>query len=61
VGIGIVIIDGYGFIKFFIEHCVLIGLVSARADLTYQQGLPRMFFRQTRWDFYWSVLVYFGE
>ena len=32
-----------GFTKSFTEHCVIIGLCSVRADLTYQQGLPRMF------------------
>ena len=31
-----------GFTKSFTEHCVIIGLCSVRADLTYQQGLPRM-------------------
>ena len=34
-----------GFTKSFTEHCVIIGLCSVRADLTYQQGLPRMFSR----------------
>ena len=34
---------GSGFTKSFTEHCVIIGLVSVRADLNYQQGLNRMF------------------
>ena len=42
---------GHGFTKSFTEHCVIIGLVSVRADLNYQQGLNRMFSRRTRWDF----------
>ena len=37
------------------------GLVSVRADLTYQQGIPRMFSRQSRFDFYWPVLAHLGE
>ena len=40
---------------------MIIGMVSARADLTYQQGLDRMFSRRTRWDFYWPALAHLGE
>jgi len=58
---GTVGISGHGFKKSFVEHCVLIGLVSVRADLTYQQGLNRMFSRSTRWDFYWPALAHIGE
>jgi len=54
-------LQGHGFKKSFVEHCVLIGLVSVRADLTYQQGLNRMFNRSTRWDFYWPALAHIGE
>lgn len=52
---------GTGFSKSFTEHCVIIGLVSVRADLNYQQGLNRMFSRSTRWDFYWPSLSHIGE
>jgi len=54
-------LSGHGFTKSFTEHCVLIGLVSVRADLTYQQGLDRMFSRSTRYDFYWPSLANIGE
>lgn len=53
--------SGHGFRKRFDEHCVIIGLVSIRADLTYQQGLPRMLSRSTRWDYYWPALAHIGE
>jgi len=53
--------SGIGFTKSFTEHCVIIGLVSARADLTYQQGLPRMFTRSSRYDFFWPTLAHLGE
>lgn len=53
--------SGAGFTKSFTEHCVLLGLVSVRADLNYQQGLNRMFSRRTRWDFYWPALAHLGE
>lgn len=50
-----------GFTKAFTEHGVLLGMVSARADLNYQQGLNRMWSRQTRFDFYWPALAQIGE
>ena len=53
--------SGHGFTKSFTEHCVLIGLVNVRADLTYQQGLNRMWSRQTRFDYYWPALSHIGE
>ena len=58
---GTVSFAGHGFTKSFTEHCVLIGLVSVRADLNYQQGLNRMYSRSTRWDFYWPALAHIGE
>jgi len=59
--IGQVTLNRHGFTKSFTEHCVIIGLVSCRADLNYQQGLNRMFSRSTRWDFYWPALAHIGE
>ena len=58
---GTVGMDGHGFNKSFVEHCVIIGFISMRADLTYQQGLNRMYSRETRWDFYWPALSHIGE
>lgn len=52
---------GIGFTKSFTEHCVVLGLMCARADLNYQQGLQRMWSRSTRWDFYWPALAQIGE
>lgn len=59
--IGVGTAQGHGFTKSFTEHCLLIGIVSVRADLTYQQGLDRMFSRKTRYDFYWPALSHIGE
>ncbi|WNK13884.1 MAG: major capsid protein [Microvirus sp.] len=50
-----------GFTKSFTEHGVIIGIVSARADLTYQQGVERFWNRKTRYDFYWPALAHLGE
>lgn len=58
---GTVTSQGGGFTKSFNEHCIVMGIASVRADLTYQQGLPRMFSRSTRYDFYWPALANLGE
>lgn len=50
-----------GFNKSFVEHGYIIGLVNIRADLTYQQGLNRMWSRRSRFDFYWPSLAHLGE
>lgn len=60
-GYGTIESHGHGFTKSFTEHCLLIGLVNVRADITYQQGLNRMFSRQTRFDYYWPSLAHIGE
>jgi len=54
-------LTGHGFKKSFYEHTILIGFVSVRADLTYQQGMDRMWSRQTRYDFYQPTLAHLGE
>ena len=59
--IGTVSMSEKGFTQSFTEHCLIIGLVAVRADLTYQQGLARMWSRQTRYDFYWPALAHIGE
>jgi len=59
--VGTATLRNHGFSKSFTEHCVIIGLVNVRADLTYQQGLDRMFSRQTRFDFFWPSLAHLGE
>lgn len=53
--------SGIGFTASFTEHTVLLGLVSVRADLTYQQGMDRMWFRKTKYDYYWPALAHLGE
>lgn len=43
------------------EHGYIIGLANVRADLTYQQGLRKMWSRSTRYDFYFPVFAMLGE
>lgn len=49
------------FSKSFTEHGYVIGFAKARADITYQQGLNRMWSRSTRYDFFWPKLQELGE
>lgn len=58
---GTLALNNHGFTKSFTEHCIIIGLINIRADLTYQQGLNRMWSRSTRWDYYWPALSHIGE
>lgn len=51
----------HGFTKSFVEHGIIIGLVNVRADLSYQQGINRMWSREDRLDYYWPVLAHLGE
>ena len=52
---------GHGFTQSFTEHGIVLGLVAIRADLTYQQGMRRMWSRRTRYDFYFPVFAHLGE
>lgn len=49
------------FIKSFTEHGFVIGLMVARYDHTYQQGLERFWSRKERLDYYWPVFANIGE
>lgn len=60
-GFGTVTLNGHGFTKSFTEHCIIIGLVNVRADLSYQRGLERMWSRRTKYDYYWPALAQLGE
>lgn len=60
-GIGTFISRGNGFSQSFVEHGMIIGLCSVRADLNYQQGMRRMWNRSTRYDFYFPVFANLGE
>lgn len=58
---GTALASGHGFTYHAQEHGYIIGLVNVRADLTYQQGLPKMWSRETRYDFYFPVFAHLGE
>lgn len=50
-----------GFTQSFTEHGMILCLASVRADLTYQQGLNKMWSRSTRYDFYFPAFAMLGE
>lgn len=60
-GVGTTLAQGHGFSQSFTEHGVVIGLVCVDADLTYQQGLAKMWSRSTRYDFYFPAFAMLGE
>lgn len=60
-GYGTVAESSRSWTQSFTEHSIILGFACVRADLTYQQGLPRMFTRSTRFDFYWPALSHLGE
>lgn len=43
------------------EHGYILGLINVRTELSYQQGLHKMWTRSTRYDFYWPSLAALGE
>ena len=45
----------------FVEHGIVIGFLSVRADLTYQQQINRYWKRSSREDFAWPTFAHLGE
>jgi len=58
---GTISMSSNGFVKSFTEHEYVIGIASIRADINYQQGLNRLWSRETRFDFYWPSFAHLGE
>ncbi len=49
------------FKKSFVEHGFIIGVMVARYNHTYQQGLERFWSRKSRFDYYWPAFANLGE
>nr|WNN13477.1 MAG: major capsid protein [Microvirus sp.] len=49
------------FTKSFVEHGWILGLCSFQSDLSYQQGLEKMWSRFSRYDFYWPTFAHLSE
>ena len=43
------------------EHGYIIGIINVKSELSYGQGLHKMWSRSTRYDFYWPALAGLGE
>ena len=51
----------HAFVKSFTEHGFILGLLSVTADLTYQQGLHKMWRRDNRFNYFWPAFQGIGE
>lgn len=51
----------HAFTKSFVEHGYILGLLEVRADLTYQQGINKMWLRSTVYDWYWPTFANLSE
>lgn len=60
-GHGINVGATHQFKRFFEEHGFIIGIMSIMPVTAYQQGLPRMFSRPTKLDYYWPSFAHIGE
>jgi hypothetical protein len=58
---GTILKQADGFNQSFTEHGHIIGIAMVRADITYQQGMRKMWSRSTRYDFYMPVFAMLGE
>jgi len=58
---GTALANRHGFTHSFTEHGMVIGMVCIDADLTYQQGMRKMWSRNTRYDYYFPVFSHLGE
>jgi len=60
-GMATAVAKRHGFSQSFTEHGMIIGIACVRADMTYQQGLHKMWSRSTRYDFYFPAFANLGE
>ncbi len=60
-GTGVGIGHGNSIMYSATEHGIIMGIASARAPISYQQGLARKFTRFTRYDFFWPAFSHLGE
>ena len=50
-----------GFVKSVTEHSIIMAIGSVRADLNYQQRIPREYLRNSRLEYYLPALAHLGE
>lgn len=60
-GHGLSIGNRNGFKRSFEEHGYVIGIMSVLPRTSYQDGVPRHFLRQDKFDFFWPEFAHLGE
>jgi hypothetical protein len=60
-GHGISVGKSHSFSRYFEEHGFIIGICSVMPITSYQQGLPRMFSKTDKFDYYWPSFAHIGE
>lgn len=55
------VVAQHSFSQAFVEHGWIIGLATVRADLSYYQGVHKMWHRRNKFDFYWPAFAQLGE
>lgn len=60
-GVGAGVARHHGFTQSFTEHGYIIGIANVRADLTYQQGLRKLWSRANRYEYYMPAFAMLGE
>lgn len=53
--------ESHEFKSYHKEHGYIIGFMSIRPKTNYQQGLPRHFSKNSRFDYFWNILAHLGE
>ncbi len=60
-GHGVSVQNTHSFKRFFEEHGYVIGIMSIMPMPAYQQGMPRLFTKFDRLDYYWPQFAHLGE
>lgn len=60
-GHGLGMSSNQGFKRYFTEHGYIHGLVSVLPRTCYQQGIPKHFLKNDKYDFYWPEFAHIGE
>lgn len=56
-----IVADQHRFKYHATEHGYIIGLINITGDVTYQQGVHKLWSRRTRYDLYWPTFANLGE
>lgn len=60
-GHGVAVGNMHQFKRFFEEHGLIIGLMSILPNTTYQQGLPRLYRKFDKFDYFFPEFAHIGE